>query len=227
MTRIVAGTWGGRTLEVPARGTRPTSERVREAIFSRLTHLGIVGGGRGSVRVLDLYAGSGALALEAASRGASHITLVEAARPAAATARRNLANLGARGAVEQVAVDRYLTRAPDTPWDLVFCDPPYDIPEVELGAALAALARPGVLAPGATVVVERTRRAPAPRWPAGWDDVARRDYGETVVYYAVVPRAVAQLSAVRGDRDGTPVIRPRRRSEAVGGPGEPGLPDTS
>ncbi len=93
VTRIVAGSVGGRSIAVPAKGTRPTSDRVREAIFSRLEHLDVLDG----ARVLDLYAGSGALGLEAASRGATAVTLVDSARPAADVARRNVAALGLTG----------------------------------------------------------------------------------------------------------------------------------
>src|SRR5699024_8922034 len=106
VTRIVAGTAGGRALTVPKGATRPTSERVREALFSRLEHQGVVDG----ARVLDLYAGSGALGLEAASRGAAAVTLVDSARPAAAACRRNAATLGlTQVQVVAATVRSYLT----------------------------------------------------------------------------------------------------------------------
>src|SRR5699024_5956386 len=109
VTRIVAGTVGGRVLQVPRSGTRPTSERVREALFSRLEHLDVVDG----ARVLDLYAGSGALGIEAASRGAAQVTLVEAARDAADVCRRNVTSLGLGAAVQVVAekAERFAQRA--------------------------------------------------------------------------------------------------------------------
>lgn len=181
MTRIVAGTVGGRTIAVPPTGTRPTSDRVREAIFSRLEHLDVLDGGR----VLDLYAGSGALGIEAASRGAAEVVLVDSARRAADVARRNVADLGLHGTVRVVAdaAERYAAGAAG-PFDVVFLDPPYDLAESALAGVLEHLAAPGVLAPGAVVVVERSTRSPEPAWPPGLRAFARKDYGETAVHYA-------------------------------------------
>lgn len=183
MTRIVAGTVGGRTIQVPPRGTRPTSDRVREAIFSRLAHLDVLDG----ARVLDLYAGSGALGLEAASRGASAVVLVDHARKAVDVARRNVTSLGLGGVVRVVAdtAERYAANAADgSAFDVVFLDPPYDLSDDVLSAVLGHLTAPGVLAPGAVVVVERSTRSPEPAWPAGLRAFARKDYGETAVHYA-------------------------------------------
>ncbi|MPV36230.1 16S rRNA (guanine(966)-N(2))-methyltransferase RsmD [Georgenia subflava] len=198
MTRIVAGTAGGRTLQVPRTGTRPTSERVREALFSRLEHLDVIDG----ARVLDLYAGSGALGLEAASRGAEHVTLVEQAKAAAALCRRNAASLGLGGVdVVTARVETYLAGAPGrhaAPAHLVLLDPPYDVAEEGLAAVLALLAargsedaaEPAVPGPApwldraAVVVVERSRRTPEPTWPEGLAAVDRRGYGDTVVWFA-------------------------------------------
>lgn len=179
MTRIVAGSAGGRTLLVPARGTRPTSERVREALFSRLEHRGAVAG----ARVLDLYAGSGALGLEAASRGAAAVTLVEAARAAADVCRRNVVALGLGSGVQVVndRVERFVAH-PVAAWDLVLLDPPYDVPADALDQVLAALVP--ALAPGATVVVERSARGTAPTWPTGLVADGERSYGETRVWFA-------------------------------------------
>ncbi|WP_253867008.1 16S rRNA (guanine(966)-N(2))-methyltransferase RsmD [Promicromonospora umidemergens] len=195
MTRIVAGFLGGRTIAVPPKGTRPTSDRVREAIFSRLTHLGVLDG----ARVLDLYAGSGALGLEAASRGAASVTLVDSARPAADVARKNVAalKLTAVRVVTETA-ERFAAAlagaspragsaaapGPTPALDLVFLDPPYDLDENTLATVLTHLATPGVLADDAVVVVERSVRTPEPAWPAGLAAFARKDYGETAVYYA-------------------------------------------
>jgi 16S rRNA (guanine966-N2)-methyltransferase len=182
MTRIVAGSAGGRTLEVPRKGTRPTSERVREALFSRLEHLDVVD----DVRVLDLYAGSGALGLEAASRGAAHVTLVESGRDAAAVCRRNVATLGLGGVVTVSAeqAERFVQRGVVAPWGLVLVDPPYDLADDDLALVLAGLAVPGALDEGAVVAVERSSRAPEPRWPDGVVRFDRRAYGETVVWFA-------------------------------------------
>lgn len=183
MTRIVAGSAGGRTLGVPPQGTRPTSERVREALFSRLEHLDVIA----DARVLDCYAGSGALGLEAASRGAREVVLVEAAKTAADVCRRNVATLGLgdRVTVVRDRAERYVARPVATPWDLVLLDPPYDLPEAGLSEVLTGLV--GVLAPHAVVVVERSTRSPAPGWPDGLVPLHTRAYGETSVYLAGPP----------------------------------------
>ncbi|MEZ0163929.1 16S rRNA (guanine(966)-N(2))-methyltransferase RsmD [Kineococcus sp. LSe6-4] len=185
MTRIVAGAAGGRRLKVPpGETTRPTSDRVREALFSALEAAGAVQG----ARVLDLYAGSGALGLEAASRGAAQVVLVEAARPAAATARANVAALGLPGV--RVVTDR-AERFAASPaavveggWDLVLLDPPYAVPTGDVTALLDVLAP--LLAPAATLVVERSSRTPEPGWPDVVDGVRQRRYGETTVWVATV-----------------------------------------
>ncbi|SEE26600.1 16S rRNA (guanine(966)-N(2))-methyltransferase RsmD [Ruania alba] len=184
MTRVIAGTAGGHRLDVPAKGTRPTSERVREAIFSRLEHLGMLDG----TRVLDLYAGSGALGLEAASRGAAQVTLVESARAAVGTCRANARRTGLESIVQVVptAVERYLSGGPPAAgYDLVLVDPPYT--EDGLDAVLEALAAPGWLAPEGAVVVERSSRSTPPVWPDGWAESGTKSYGETRVYYALTP----------------------------------------
>ncbi|MFC8191304.1 16S rRNA (guanine(966)-N(2))-methyltransferase RsmD [Cellulomonas sp. NPDC057328] len=183
MTRIVAGAAGGRTLVVPAKGTRPTSERVREALFSRLEHLDAVDG----ARVLDLYAGSGALGLEAASRGAVHVVLVDTARVAVDACRRNVRALDLAGRVDVVAdtVDRYLARLTDPAFDLVLLDPPYDLADAALATALDGVAR--CTAPGGVVVVERSTRAGAPVWPAPLVALDDRRYGETHVWFGERP----------------------------------------
>lgn len=178
----MAGRAGGRSLKVPPKGTRPTSDRVREAMFSRLEHYGVVNG----ARVLDLFAGSGALGLEAASRGADAVVLVDAARQAADVCRANAAATGLADVVTVVAdrAERVVVHPPAQPWDLVFMDPPYDVPDATVDAVLEALSMEGSLAAGAVVVVERSRRTSPPRWPAGWSEIAHKDYGETSVWYA-------------------------------------------
>ncbi len=175
---------------------------MREAIFSRLEHLGVVD----DAHVLDLYAGSGALGLEAASRGAADVTLVDSARVAADVARRNVAALGlsnvhvvaqpaeafvagVAAAAAQRSTDRDAAgawspgRAGHGPFHLVLVDPPYDVTAEALERVLAHLAVPGVLDPAAVVVVERSTRTPEPTWPAGWELVAHKDYGETAVFF--------------------------------------------
>jgi 16S rRNA (guanine966-N2)-methyltransferase len=181
VTRVIAGTAGGRELRTPAgRGTRPTSDRVREALFSALEARDALSG----ARVLDLYAGSGALGLEAASRGAAEVTLVESDRAAASVIRDNAARLGLQVSVLPQTVSSALGGAA-RPVDLVFLDPPYDLPEESLGADLAVLVSRGWLAEHALVVVERSKRSAEPTWPAGLEPERMKKYGETVVWYAI------------------------------------------
>jgi 16S rRNA (guanine966-N2)-methyltransferase len=185
MTRIISGRAGGLRLQTPAgSGTRPTSDRVREALFSRLEHLDVLAG----AAVLDLYAGSGALGLEAASRGAVSAVLVESDRAAAAVARRNAAQTGVPGiTVRAATVERTLATAPPAPVDLVFIDPPYDIGEDVLERVLTALVEQRWLSEEALVVVERSSRSPEPRWPSGLQAEGERRYGETRIWFAGVP----------------------------------------
>ena len=186
MTRIIGGTAGGRRIRTPTGdSTRPTSDRVREALFSSLeATLGSLTG----LRFLDLYAGSGAIGLEARSRGAGVVTCVEQDRRTAALIRDNVATLGFTG-VEVVAasVARTLAQSPRAPYDVVFADPPYPLTEVALAGDLALLAAPGWLAADALVVVERSSRGPEPTWPAGITPLPgrrrMRKYGETALWY--------------------------------------------
>ena len=191
MTRIISGSAGGRRLRTPPGvSTRPTSDRVREALFSRLEHLDVLTG----ARVLDLYAGSGALGLEAASRGAASVLLVESDRAAAAVARANADVIGRPGLrVRAETVERVLAVAPATGdrADLVLLDPPYDVDEEALAAVLALLVTGQWLSPHAIVVVERSSRSPEPRWLAPLAAMGVRRYGETTVWFADVPGPVA------------------------------------
>ena len=185
MTRIIAGTVGGRTLRTPpGSGTRPTSDRVREALFSALDARDAVRG----ARVLDLYAGSGALGLEAASRGAVSVVLVESDRRAAEVIAGNVRDLGVgpHVRVTRSSVEAALARAAGVSEraDLVFIDPPYDVDEASLAVVLGRLAA-GWLAEGGLVVVERSKRSPEPAWPSGLERVGKpRKYGETTIWWA-------------------------------------------
>jgi 16S rRNA (guanine966-N2)-methyltransferase len=193
MTRIISGLAGGRRIQTPpGNGTRPTSDRVREALFSRLEHLDVVH----HARVLDLYAGSGALGLEAASRGATSVLLVESNRAAAAVVRKNIAELGlAHISVRADSVERVLLSGPsdDTRFDLVLADPPYDIAQEALGDVLTLLVAHGWLSEDAFVVVESSARSPEPRWPHGLNGAGERRYGDTKMWFAdfAGPRGVA------------------------------------
>jgi 16S rRNA (guanine966-N2)-methyltransferase len=166
---VIAGSRGGRALVTPRGGrTRPTSDRVREALFSILGDLS-------GARVLDLFAGSGALAIEALSRGAAEATLVDSS-PAAITAiRRNVQDLGLEAEVRHQSVESFIERASKDgrQYDLVFVDPPY-----RLASKLRAIAVERVLAPGARVVAESDKRAPAELDLALLDE---RRYGDTLI----------------------------------------------
>lgn len=182
MTRIIAGAAKGRRLSVPPEGTRPTSDRVREALFSALdAALGAWAG----VRVLDLYAGSGALGLEAASRGAAHVTLVERDRRALVVLRANVASTALSDVVVRAGdVTRVVTAPAPEPYDLVLADPPYDLRATQVQQVLKDLADGGWLSPGARVVVERDRRHGFD-WPAGYRPQPERRYGDTVLAAAL------------------------------------------
>ncbi len=183
MTRVVGGTRGGRRLAVPPGGsTRPTSDRAREGLFSTVA---AVRGDLSGARVLDLYAGSGAVGLEALSRGAAHALLVEAAPRAARVARANAAALGLPGAqVRAVPAARLVAGPPPGPaYDLVFLDPPYDLAGDELARVLADLVAHGWVAPGGLVVVERASRDAPPPWPPGVVADRARRYGEATLWY--------------------------------------------
>ena len=190
VTRIISGAAGSLTLEVPKSGTRPTSDRVREAIFSSLEAMDALDG----ARVLDLYAGSGALGLEAASRGASAVVLVENDAKAAMICRRNAKKVQSafepsrssqnRPLVEvaKSSVKSYLSTE-SRAWDIIFADPPYELGEVELGEALNLAVRHA--AADCILIVERSSRSPEPTWPDGMSEIREKRYGETVVWQAL------------------------------------------
>ncbi|MFT4044047.1 MAG: 16S rRNA (guanine(966)-N(2))-methyltransferase RsmD [Gordonia sp. (in: high G+C Gram-positive bacteria)] len=180
MTRIIAGEFGGRRLKVPDEGTRPTSDRVREALFSALSARIDFSG----LRVLDLYAGSGALGIEALSRGAASATFVDNRKRATAVITSNLRDLGVAG--RAVVITRgagVVLQTPPAPagvMDLVFTDPPYALGAEEVDADLVSLTA-GWLAPEALVVAERSARTPDIGWPAAFEVVVARTYGDTHV----------------------------------------------
>ncbi|HEX7189164.1 MAG TPA: 16S rRNA (guanine(966)-N(2))-methyltransferase RsmD [Actinomycetes bacterium] len=183
MPRVVAGAARGRRLAVPpGRGTRPTADRTREALFSTLeSELGSLAGRR----VADLYAGSGAVGIEALSRGAAHCLLVESDQRAVRTLRENVALVGLPGAqVVSGRVERMVGRAATGPaYDLVFLDPPYELSDDDLRAVLAAAVANGWLATGAVVAVERATRGGEWAWPPGIRPLRSRRYGEATLWY--------------------------------------------
>ncbi|HEY5031205.1 MAG TPA: 16S rRNA (guanine(966)-N(2))-methyltransferase RsmD [Actinomycetes bacterium] len=183
MTRIIAGSSGGRRLSVPpGTSTRPTSDRAREALFSTLEALlGTLSG----KRFLDLYSGSGAVGLEAVSRGASAALLVDDDRRALAALAANCAAVGGSAAtVSSAAVERLVAGAgPADPYDVAFLDPPYVSDATDVRDVLEQLRANGWLAAGAVVVVERATRAGEWAWPPGFAPDRSRRYGEATLWY--------------------------------------------
>ena len=178
MTRIIAGEARGRRLKVPGALTRPTSDRVRESLFASLESLVDLDG----THVLDLFAGSGALGLEARSRGAAEVILVDRAPAVARVITQNIASVALPGVrCERADVRRFL-RGPARPQDVVFIDPPYEVPAREVEEILAMLFN-GWLTEGAVVVVERGDARI--RWPTGYTDAWERRFGGTHVLRAV------------------------------------------
>lgn len=184
MTRIISGFAGSITLATPSSGTRPTSDMVREALFSALDARGVVDG----ASVLDLYAGTGALGLEAASRGASTVTLVESGQQAVRACRTNAAAVlkqapaGSQPTIDVSAqsVQSFLSGTPSR-WELVVLDPPYELAEAELARDLELLV--ARLADGALVLVERSSRSPQPTLPEGLSLDRQKNYGDTTVWW--------------------------------------------
>lgn len=182
VTRIVAGSVGGRRIEVPAHGTRPTSEKVREALFSSLEATGELPG----ARVLELYGGSGALGLEALSRGAGSALFIESDRRAAQVLRRNATSLGFRAVrIEQATAEAVLASAADEPYDVILADPPYALDSADLNRILESLVVHGWTVPGTLVVLERAVRSGEPAWPEPWEALRSKRYGDTAVHWAV------------------------------------------
>ncbi|GGR46923.1 DNA methylase [Streptomyces cinereoruber] len=183
MTRVIAGTAGGRRLAVPpGNGTRPTSDRAREGLFSTWEALhGTLDG----TRVADLYAGSGAVGLEALSRGAAHALLVEADPRAAKTIRDNVRAIGLPGAELRTGKAEQIVTgpAPADPYDLVFLDPPYAVGDADLREILLTLRSGGWLSEDALVTVERSTRGGEFGWPAGFEPLRARRYGEGTFWY--------------------------------------------
>ena len=203
MTRIVGGSWGGRRLVTPVgETTRPTPEKVRAALASSL----VATGGLDGARVLDLYAGSGALGLELVSRGASSAVFVERDRAALVSLRANVAAVGGQvgqgltvipgdvvafvarvGAGRGLVVTSAATRPAGGPFDVVVADPPYDVGGDVLQAVFLSLYRAGMLAVHADLVVERSARSGPPDWPLPLAGVRSRRYGDTLLCYGRAP----------------------------------------
>ncbi|MEU1676635.1 16S rRNA (guanine(966)-N(2))-methyltransferase RsmD [Streptomyces roseifaciens] len=197
MTRVIAGIAGGRRLAVPpGTGTRPTSDRAREGLFSTLESLlGTLHG----TRVLDLYGGSGAVGLEALSRGAAHVLLVEADARATRTIRENVRTLGLPGAEVRSGKAEQIVAGPPpaAPYDVVFLDPPYAVTDEALREILLTLRAGGWLADDALATVERSTRGGEFPWPDGFEALRARRYGEGTLWYGRAASTCAEETSPR------------------------------
>lgn len=200
MSRIIAGSRGGRRLTTPPGSrTRPTTDRVREALFSAVaawagTADAPADEALAGLAFADLFAGSGAVGLEAASRGAGPVLLVEADKRTAAVTTRNVRDLGLAATVRTGKVETVVATPSEQAYDVVFLDPPYELAGEIVTTVLAALADGGWLAADALLVVERSRRTPDPVWPAVVADSWSRSYGETVLHYGSCPGPAASVT---------------------------------
>ncbi|MEV4440417.1 16S rRNA (guanine(966)-N(2))-methyltransferase RsmD [Streptomyces sp. NPDC049577] len=200
MTRVIAGTAGGRRLAVPpGTGTRPTSDRAREGLFS--TWVSFLGSLHGA-RVLDLYGGSGAVGLEALSRGAAHVLLVETDARAVRVIKENVRAVGLPGAEVRTGKAEQIVAgpAPAEPYDVVFLDPPYAVGDAEVREILLTLNSRGWLAEDALATVERGTRGGEFHWPEGFEALRARRYGEGTLWYG---RAASACTADTTDSAGT------------------------
>ncbi|WP_294630844.1 16S rRNA (guanine(966)-N(2))-methyltransferase RsmD [Rothia mucilaginosa] len=211
MSRIISGAAGGvRLASVPGDNTRPTTDRVKESLFSKLESYDIIRG----ARVLDAFGGSGALGCEALSRGAASVTLLDTYPKAVAVIRKNVAAVekamgrtgsgssSATGSAARVQQSQALTyvKSASGPWDLVFVDPPYAMPNEQVSELLEALTPK--LAEGAVVVVERSSRDAEPVWGEGLYCFSTRQHGETVLYYVEPDEVEEQTGDESSDEPG-------------------------
>lgn len=185
--RVIAGVAKGHKLVAPAGVTRPTTDRVREAVFSGLANWANTGGNAADGQLaghslLDLYAGSGAVAIEAASRGANPVVAVDTDQFAVAAIKANATATGLSVVARRVTVQAYLS-APSGPFSIIWLDPPYALAPSDLDKVLAMIDANHHLAPGGLVAIERTSRVQPPTWPFGLAQSWQRHYGETVVYF--------------------------------------------
>lgn len=196
MTRIISGMAGGHSLRVPALGTRPTSDRVREALFSSIDSA--IEGNWSQQKVLDLFAGSGALGLEAASRGAADVVFVESNAKAASVLRENVRTIagairgsGSPELVSAVHAQSVESWSPEREYTLTFVDPPYSMTDVHLRGLLERLASAGAFTPGSLIVVERDRRSASP-FPESISLWREKAYGDTRLWYGHVADVASQ-----------------------------------
>ena len=181
MTRIIAGDWKGRALQVPPSNTRPTSSRVREAIFSSIAHqLDSFDG----INVLDVYAGSGALGFESLSRGGTRATFIDSDAKACACIEHNAKQLGTTVSILQRDAMATVANTADVAYDLVFIDPPYAVTDDEVATLVANLASNGWLSKDALIVVERSRNSNF-QWPHSVTALSNKSYGDTSIWYGL------------------------------------------
>ena len=188
MPRVIAGSAKGRPLAVPARGARPTTDQAREAAFSVIAGWAGTAADASNALVgrafLDLYAGSGAVALEAASRGAEPAWAIESDKAATAVIKKNIAATGLRVEALTRTAEAFAARPAPAPFDVVWADPPYEVPAESVDAVLASLATNGWLAAECLIVVERAKRSRPPVWPDGVEPLAEKVYGDTALHFA-------------------------------------------
>lgn len=186
--RVISGRFKGMALTTPKAGTRPTTDRTKEAIFSHLDSWGVLD----DARVLDLFAGTGALGIEALSRGARELVAVESSAPAAALIAQTLTalkhnrswELGMSARVIKARAEKYAACASAVaPFDVIFIDPPYAFETNDCNQLLADLASRELTSSNTVIILERSTRSEEPTAPENWEITDRRDYGETAVYY--------------------------------------------
>ena len=210
--RVIAGRFKGVALATPKTGTRPTTDRTKEALFSRLESWGVLDG----ARVLDLFAGTGALGIEALSRGARDLVAVESSKPAAALIVKTLAQLKRNRSWSADISARVLIRRAEAfaasgaaahPFDLIFIDPPYAFETAACDSLLVDLTSGGLTGAGTVIVLERSARSDDPTPPAGWEITDHHDYGETAVFAIepIVGEDNAEDAAGGGDAEHGPL----------------------
>jgi 16S rRNA (guanine966-N2)-methyltransferase len=183
--RIIAGRAKGRSIDAVASATRPTSDRAREALFSTLTsEFGEFDG----LHVLDLYAGTGAIALEALSRGASLVHAVEKDESAAKAIESNYENLKSAQCpgifhLYTMGVHRFLQDKAQVQYHFIFIDPPYDVDDIDVTETLIQLVSGGFLHPQVLIAVERNSRVRELLWPDGLERVREKNYGQATIFY--------------------------------------------
>lgn len=195
--RVISGRFKGVALTTPKAGTRPTTDRTKEAIFSHLDSWGVLD----DARVLDLFAGTGALGIEALSRGARELVAVESSAPAAALIAQTLTalkhnrswELGMSARVIKARAEKYAACASAVaPFDVIFIDPPYAFETEACNQLLADLASRELTSSNTVIMLERSTRSEEPTAPENWEITDRRDYGETAVYYIEPSEPIAE-----------------------------------